>query len=66
MRFAFKRPVFTGELVRCVVTITAVEPGDNRLAVSVEAVCRNEAGAEVMTATGRGIVPTLAGSEGTS
>ena len=56
MTFEFLRPVFTGETITTDVTLTKVEEQDGRLWASVEAVCINEAGKEVLLAHIRGFV----------
>ena len=56
MMFEFLRPVFTGETITTDVTFTKVEEQERRLCASVEAVCINEAGKEVLLAHIRGFV----------
>jgi 3-hydroxybutyryl-CoA dehydratase len=56
MTFEFLRPVFTGETITTDVTFTRVEEQEGRLWASVEAVCTNEAGKEVLLAHIRGFV----------
>ena len=56
MTFEFLRPVFTGEIITTDVTFTRVEEQEGRLWASVEAVCINEAGKQVLVAHIRGFV----------
>jgi len=56
MAFEFLRPVFTGETVTADVTFTKLEELEGRLWASVEAVCINQAGKEVLLAHIRGFV----------
>jgi len=56
MTFEFLRPVLTGETITTDVTFTKVEEQEGRLSASVEAVCINEAGEEVLLAHIRGFV----------
>ena len=56
MTFRFVRPVFVGDTVRCEGVVTKAEPGDGRLNVSMEFVCRNQAGKEVLVGKTRGVI----------
>ena len=58
MTFEFLRPVFSGETITAEVRITSVQEEGARQWASVEAVCTNEAGKEVLRAHVRGFVPT--------
>src|SRR5712692_959520 len=49
MIFHFVRPVFAGDTIRCVVTITAFEPLDEYSRMSCTWICRNQHGKEVLT-----------------
>lgn len=55
--YEFLRPVWTGETVRCTVTLTGVEASSHgtRLASTFE--CTNSAGEVVMRGRARGLVP---------
>ena len=57
MTFEFLRPVFSGETITTEVRITSVQEEGARQWASVEAVCTNEAGKEVLRAHVRGFVP---------
>ena len=65
MTFEFVRPVFSGDAVTTDVTILSVEPQGSRERASIEAVCRNQAGKEVLLAHIRGfvVVPRDAGAD---
>ncbi len=56
MKFQFHRPVFTGDTVRCEVTIAMFEPGEQYNTVRSDFVCRNQLGKEVMSGYAQGIV----------
>src|SRR5438876_9897996 len=56
MTFEFVRPVFSGDAITTDVTILSVEPQGSREWASIEAVCRNQAGKEVLLAHIRGFV----------
>lgn len=56
MRFQFHRPVFSGDTVRCEVTIVEFEPGEQYTSVRTEFVCRNQHGKEVMSGHAQGVV----------
>jgi acyl dehydratase len=56
MVFRFHRPVFAGDTVECVVTLTSTEPGDGFMNVVSEWRCTNQHGKEVMTGGGSGII----------
>jgi 3-hydroxybutyryl-CoA dehydratase len=56
MTFRFHRPVFAGDTIECVVTLTAAEPGDGYLSIETEWRCTNQHGKEVMTGGGSGII----------
>ena len=57
MTFEFLRPVFTGDTIRCEVTITHLEKVDGRTNMSAEGVCRNQNGKEVLRFRTHGIIP---------
>ena len=65
MTFEFVRPVFSGDAINTDVTILSVEPVGSREWASIEAVCRNQAGKEVLLAHIRGfvVVPRAAGAD---
>jgi acyl dehydratase len=56
MSFEFLRPVFTGELIVCEMTIISVEDQADRARLELTVVCRNPAGREVLRGRSRGIV----------
>lgn len=56
LNFQFLRPVCAGDTVRCEVTITELEQAEGHLRMSVEWVCRNQHGKEVLTGQGRGVI----------
>ena len=56
MSYEFLRPVFTGDTIRCEVTITHLEPLDGRMAMSADGVCRNQYGKEVLLFQTNGII----------
>jgi len=56
MTFRFHRPVFAGDTIQCVVTLTSAEQGDGFLAIVTEWKCTNQHGKEVMTGHGSGII----------
>ncbi len=54
--FQFLRPVYTGDTIRCEVSLTELTPTDRGTLLSCEWVCRNQRGKEVLTGRGHGIV----------
>jgi len=56
MTFRFHRPVFVGDTIDCVVTLTSVDPGDSYTNLVTEWRCTNQDGKEVMTGGGSGVV----------
>jgi acyl dehydratase len=56
LNFQFRHPVFAGDTVRCEVTVVALEQDEQLLRMSVEWVCHNQHGKEVMTGQGRGVI----------
>ncbi|EIT86181.1 MaoC domain-containing protein dehydratase [Fictibacillus macauensis ZFHKF-1] len=56
MNSEFVRPVFTGDVITCEVTLMNVEPSDGYVKVSIESVTRNQQGKEVLLATSHGII----------
>ena len=56
MVFRFHRPVFAGDTIECVVTLTVAEPGEGFMNVVSEWRCTNQQGKEVMTGGGSGII----------
>src|ERR1043166_2838018 len=56
MTFRFHRPVFVGDTIECVVTLTSAEQGDGFLSIVTEWKCINQHGKEVMTGGGSGII----------
>ena len=56
MVFRFHRPVFAGDTIDCVVTMTKADPADGYVNVSSDWTCTNQHGKEVMTGGGSGII----------
>ncbi len=56
MSFEFLRPVFTGDGIRCEVTITHLEKVDGRINMSADGVCRNQNGKDVLRFRTHGII----------
>jgi 3-hydroxybutyryl-CoA dehydratase len=56
MTFRFHRPVFAGDTIECLVTLTSAEPGDGFLSITTDWKCTNQHGKEVMTGSGSGII----------
>ena len=56
MTFRFHRPVFAGDTIECVVTLTSAEQGDGFLDIVTEWRCTNQHGKDVMTGGGSGII----------
>lgn len=56
MTFGFVRPVFTGDTIRCEVTITRLEPAEGYTQMAANWVCRNQQGKEVLTGDTHGII----------
>ena len=64
MTFRFHRPVFAGDTIECIVTLTNAEPGDGYLSIETEWRCTNQHGKEVMTGGGGGIIRNTKKDEG--
>ena len=56
LNFQFHRPVYAGDTVRCEVKITELEQAEGYMRMSVEWVCRNQHGKEVLAGQGRGVI----------
>lgn len=56
MHFEFLRPVFTGDTIRCEVTITHLEKVDGRTNMSAAGICRNQNGKDVLSFSVHGII----------
>jgi len=56
MTFEFLRPVFTGDTIRCEVTITRLEKVESHTNMSAILVCYNQKGKEVLTGHSYGII----------
>ena len=56
MTFEFLRPVFTGDSIRCEVTITHLEKLEDRSNMAAKWVCFNQQGKEVLTGHTHGII----------
>ncbi len=61
MVFEFRRPVFTGDTIRCEVTVTGLDSAGPQTLLDFAWVCRNQNGKEVMTGEGHGIIRAAAG-----
>jgi acyl dehydratase len=56
MHFEFLRPVFTGDTIRCEMTITEVVPEAGRIRLTLSGTCRNQDGKEVLRFVSHGVV----------
>jgi len=56
MLFEFLRPVFSGDTIDCVVTVSRVEKQPGRTYLEFEIVCTNQAGKVVLRASTKGVV----------
>ena len=56
MQFEFLRPVFTGDSLRCEMTLTEVVPEAGRTRLAMRGRCINQHGKEVLHFAGRGVV----------
>jgi 3-hydroxybutyryl-CoA dehydratase len=56
MVFEFMRPVFTGDTIRCEVTITHLEKVEKHTNMAANFVCWNQKGKEVLTGHSYGII----------
>jgi len=56
MVFRFHRPVFAGDTIECVVTLTSAEEADGYWNVDSEWKCTNQNGKEVMSGGGSGVI----------
>ena len=56
--FQFLKPVYTGDTIRCEVTLTEVTPTERGTRLSFTWSCRNQRGTEVMIGRGYGVVKT--------
>jgi acyl dehydratase len=56
LTFRFHRPVFAGDTIDCVVTLTSSEQGDGFISITTDWRCTNQHGKEVMTGGGSGII----------
>ena len=56
MLFEFLRPVFSGDTIDCVVTVSRVEKQPGRTYLEFEIACTNQAGKEVLRASTKGVV----------
>ena len=59
MVFDFMRPVFTGDTIRCEVTITHLEKVEGHTKMTANWVCYNQNGKEVLTGNTHGIIREL-------
>lgn len=58
MQFDFVRPVFTGDTIRCELTVTNVTARSGRIEAEIEGACRNQHGKDVLLVKTRGVVLT--------
>jgi len=56
MVFEFLRPVFTGDTIECVVTVTRVEKQPGRTYLEFDITCTNQAGKEVLRSSTKGVI----------
>ncbi|EJN59097.1 hotdog family protein [Halogranum rubrum] len=56
MTFEFRRPVYTGEKIECVVTLDSVDPGEKRIEVGASMTCHNESDELVLTGEFDGVI----------
>jgi 3-hydroxybutyryl-CoA dehydratase len=56
MAFRFVRPVFVGDTVRCEAVVTKAEPGEGCTNLSIDIVCRNQRGEEVLLGNTNGLI----------
>jgi acyl dehydratase len=56
MVFEFLRPVFTGDTIDCVVTVTRVEKQPGRTYAEFDISCTNQAGKEVLRSSTKGVI----------
>lgn len=56
MNFEFLRPVFTGDTIRCEITITEVVPEARRVRLAMTGVCHDQNGKAVLRFSSRGVV----------
>ncbi len=56
MSYEFLRPVFTGDTIRCEVTITRLEQVEGRIHMSANGACRNQHGKEVLRFQTSGVI----------
>jgi len=56
MDFVFLRPVFTGDTIRCVLTVTEVVDEGDRLRIAGDVVCTNQHGKDVLRARSSGVI----------
>ena len=56
MIFQFVRPVYTGDTIRCEVTLTRLEKEEGHTRLDSEWVCTNQRGKEVLLGNSTGII----------
>lgn len=56
MNFQFVRPVFVGDVIACESVVTKVKEAESRQYVSIDIVCRNQDGKEVLRGTTEGMI----------
>jgi acyl dehydratase len=56
MTFQFHRPVFSGDTIKCEVTVSSLEQVEQLTNITTTFVCRNQHGKEVMSGIARGVI----------
>jgi 3-hydroxybutyryl-CoA dehydratase len=56
MIFEFRRPVFTGDTIRCTLTIVELVPESGRVGLTMVGACHDQHGKEVLRISTRGVV----------
>ncbi|MEP6921578.1 MAG: enoyl-CoA hydratase [bacterium] len=56
LTFQFHRPVFSGDTIRCDVTLESLEPDEKFTRIASSFVCRNQHGKDVMTGEAHGVI----------
>lgn len=56
LSFEFRRPVFTGDTIRCENTVIFLEKREGHMYLEASFICRNQHGKEVLTGYARGII----------
>jgi 3-hydroxybutyryl-CoA dehydratase len=61
MHFEFVRPVYTGDAIRCEMTITELDARADRIRLALTGACSNQHGEEVLRIVTRGVIRKPAG-----